>query len=117
MKLIDDDATGATQGGITEHPPRQNAFGYKANAGGRADFAIESDFIANFVADPYTAFKGNPFRCESRCKPARLQHHNVAITDEVSVEQRTGHPRRFAGTRWRDQYGDTVLGHSVEQRR
>ena len=117
MKLIDDDATGAAQRRIIEHPPGQNAFGYKANASCCADFAIESDFITNFVANSHTAFKGNPFGCKPRSKPARLQHHNVAITDEVSVEQRTGHPGSLTCTRWRDQYGDTVLGHSVEQRR
>src|SRR5437762_3467320 len=97
MKFIEDDRLNAPERRVVDQLPEQNPFGFKLDACGAARQVLETDSIADL-----TPQLDAQFLCHPRCKqpgrkPARLENHNLAGSEQSVVEQHLRHLCRLAG--------------------
>ena len=103
VKFVEDEDGNAAQLRIVNHLPEQNTFGYKTDFSPRRCDIFETDLVADFVAELDAEFLRHARREQSRGQPARLENHNLPVTEQSVPEQHLRDLRGFARAGWRGQ--------------
>src|ERR1017187_8133647 len=97
MKLIEDHHAHVGKQAIVLQPAQEDALGHVADACAQAGLVIEANLVTDFRAELAPPFPGNPCRNRPRRDPAGLQHHDLLVPSQPSIQQQLGDLGSFAG--------------------
>ena len=104
VELVEQQRANAIQRRIVLQHPRQDALRDDFDPGPRGHLVVETDAIADGLADAFTALPRHEPRSRTRGDATRFKHHDPAAIEPGFIEQRERHLRGLAGAGRRFEY-------------
>src|SRR6476620_543967 len=100
MEFVEENRGNAAELGILDQLAEQNSFGDETDAGARRGNIFEPDLVADFIAEPVSAFARDASGGQSRRKTARLKNDDLAIAEQAAIEEDLRNLGGFSGAGW-----------------
>ena len=98
VEFVEKNRGNAAQLRILDELAQENAFGDEANPGALRGDVLETDLVADFIAETTVALGGDARGEETGGEAARLQDDDLAVAEQAVVEKNLRDLGGFSGT-------------------